>query len=383
MAVTMALLLLETVSGADTELVHPMPWEEYLLFSMLSVALVLFGGAMSGLTVGLMSLDAEDLELKLASGTAEEQEQARRVLPVISKHHFLLVTLLVANAAAMETLPLFLDDMFATTVAVVLSVTLVLVFGEVIPQAMCTGPDQLKIASRLIPIVKTVEIIFFPIAYPIAKVLDSFFGHQSKGPRTSEGLKMLVSLQSTNNNEGLSTKQIEMIHGAIDSGTETVGRHLIPLHSVFRISASTLLTKGNVRAIVRSGFSRVPVHREGEPNKLIGVLLVKKLLELDEWHGQPLIPTCELRPPLLFESTTPILKALMQFGQDGRHMAFVMSPSQIVLGIMTLEDALEVLLKTRIEDETDYDVLSAVPQSPKRPVNKRRLAGAGSHPLIV
>ncbi len=96
---------------------------------------------MSGLTVGLMSLDDLVLEMKLTSGTEEEKRQAKSVLPIISKHHLLLVTLLLANAASMEALPIFLDMMVPSWLAIILSVTFVLFFGEVIPQALCTGPD--------------------------------------------------------------------------------------------------------------------------------------------------------------------------------------------------------------------------------------------------
>ena len=35
--------------------------------------------------------------------------------------------------------------------AVIVAVTLVLFFGEVIPQAYCTGPDQIKVAAYLAP----------------------------------------------------------------------------------------------------------------------------------------------------------------------------------------------------------------------------------------
>jgi metal transporter CNNM len=40
----------------------------------------------------------------------------------------------------METLPIFLDRIFSPWVAVLISVTLILMFGEIIPQALCTGP---------------------------------------------------------------------------------------------------------------------------------------------------------------------------------------------------------------------------------------------------
>ena len=63
---------------------------------------------MSGLTVGYLSIDDLVMELKEKTGTDEEKYHASKVLPVLAKRHWLLVTLLVANAFAMETLPLCL-----------------------------------------------------------------------------------------------------------------------------------------------------------------------------------------------------------------------------------------------------------------------------------
>ena len=48
----------------------------------------------------------------------------------MKRHHLLLVTLLVANAAAMEALPLFVDRIVGTVGAILISVTAVLLFGE-------------------------------------------------------------------------------------------------------------------------------------------------------------------------------------------------------------------------------------------------------------
>eukprot|EP00850_Spirogloea_muscicola_P021745 SM000260S09941 [mRNA] locus=s260:155571:156045:+ [translate_table: standard] len=86
---------------------------------------------MSGLTLGLMSLGLVDLEVLQRSGSPDEQKQATTILPVVTKQHQLLVTLLLCNAAAMEALPIFLDKMFNPYLAVILSVTFVLLFGEV------------------------------------------------------------------------------------------------------------------------------------------------------------------------------------------------------------------------------------------------------------
>lgn len=68
-------------------------------------------------------------------------------MPVVNNHHWLLVTLLLCNAIANEALPLFLDKLVPAWLAVVLSVSFVLLFGEIIPSALFTGPSQLRVSS--------------------------------------------------------------------------------------------------------------------------------------------------------------------------------------------------------------------------------------------
>lgn len=88
----------------------------------------------------------------------------------------MLVTLLLCNAAAMETLPIFLDRIFSPLVAVLISITLILMFGEIIPQALCTGPKQIQIAYRMCPIVSVLMWLTWIVSYPIAKFLDWLLG---------------------------------------------------------------------------------------------------------------------------------------------------------------------------------------------------------------
>ena len=62
------------------------------------------------------------------------------MLPFLQDHHLLLVTLLLVNAVANESLPLFLDSLgLPHFLTVGLSVIGVLVFGEIIPSAVFTG----------------------------------------------------------------------------------------------------------------------------------------------------------------------------------------------------------------------------------------------------
>ena len=69
---------------------------------------------------------------------AQEQSYARRIMPVVRDQHWLLVTLLFCNAASTEALPIFLSRLLHPVAAVALGVVSVLVFGEIVPQAVCS-----------------------------------------------------------------------------------------------------------------------------------------------------------------------------------------------------------------------------------------------------
>ncbi len=85
---------------------------------------------MSGLTMGLLSLDIMSLEVLKRGGKPKEKKYASRILMLVKRHHLLLVTLLLANAAAVETMPIFLNKITLEVVAIIVSVTAVLLVGE-------------------------------------------------------------------------------------------------------------------------------------------------------------------------------------------------------------------------------------------------------------
>ena len=87
-------------------------------------------GIFSGLTLGLLSLDTTTLQVMQQAGTPSEQKNAKKIMPLVRRHHLLLVTLLLANAAAVESMPLFMNEISNEIVAIVVSVTAVLLFGE-------------------------------------------------------------------------------------------------------------------------------------------------------------------------------------------------------------------------------------------------------------
>jgi len=331
-----------------------------------SLLLISISGLMSGLTVGLMSIDELDLEMKLASGTPTEQKQARKVLSIINHHHLVLVTLLLSNAAAMEALPILLDTMFSKIISIILSVTFVMIFGEILPQAVFTGPDQLKIACKLIPVVKIITVLLFPISYPIAKLLDRCFGANHGGRRLkNKDIKALVALHEndiieesgTTSVTGLVSGQIKMIHGAIDLREEVVKNHMIPIEKVFYLYEDTILDEVTINRILKQGYSRIPVYSSENKQRIKNVMHVKTLLCAE--HGRTIQESgIKLRAPLSVSQNTTMYELLGKFREGRIHMAIV-SDEKEVKGIITMEDVLEQILKTDILDEDDYDKLTS------------------------
>ena len=72
----------------------------------------------------------------MVTGKPMEIKYAARIYPLVKRHHLLLVTLLLANAGAVEAMPIFMDRITNPVVAIVVSVSAVLLFGEILPQVI-------------------------------------------------------------------------------------------------------------------------------------------------------------------------------------------------------------------------------------------------------
>jgi metal transporter CNNM len=96
----------------------------------------------------------------------------------------------------MEALPIFLDRLVSAVMAVAISVTAILFFGEIIPQAICTGPQQIFIADKVAPMVNFLMIACGIIAYPISRILDYLLGEHHITRYCTTDLKTLIDLHS-------------------------------------------------------------------------------------------------------------------------------------------------------------------------------------------
>ncbi|KAK1439981.1 hypothetical protein QVD17_05806 [Tagetes erecta] len=295
---------------------------QFFIHILIIVFLVLFAGLMSGLTLGLMSLSLVDLEVLAKSGTPKDRIYAEKILPVVRKQHLLLCTLLICNAAAMEALPIFLDALITAWGAILISVTLILLFGEIIPQSVCTRYG-LAIGASVAPFVRLLVWVCFPVAYPISKLLDYLLGQEHVALFRRAELKTLVNLHGNEAGKGgeLTHDETTIIAGALELSEKTASDAMTPISDTFSIDINAKLDRNLMNLILEKGHSRVPVYYE-QPTNIIGLVLVKNLLTI---HPEDEIPVrrVTIRKIPRVPETLPLYDILNEFQKGHSHMAVV------------------------------------------------------------
>ncbi|KAK2981226.1 hypothetical protein RJ640_030615, partial [Escallonia rubra] len=315
-------------------------------------------GDMSGLTMGLKSMSIVDLEVLVKSGTGKDSHRActqgtiaAKVLPIMKRQHLLLCTLLISYVAAVEinttnysnsktALPISLHNLVPEWIAILSSVILILLFGE-----------SLVIGSALAPAVQVLLWIWFPVAYPISKLLDFLLGEGRVPLFRQAGLKTLVNLHGNEAGKGgeLSRDETTIILGVLDLTEKMAIYAMTPTAETFAIDINAKLERKLLNLILESRHSRVPVYHE-HPRNIVRLVLVKNLLSLNASDKVPLKNVTVRRIPRVSE-TMPLYDILNEFQKGLRHMAIVIRQRREMVdnSVKKLSDYGEVRLEIRTE----------------------------------
>ncbi|KAH9646793.1 DUF21 domain-containing protein [Citrus sinensis] len=306
------------MAANDVPCCEPMFW----VYLVICVGLVSFAGLMSGLTLGLMSLSLVDLEVLMRAGQPQDRKNAEKILPIVKNQHLLLCTLLIGNAMAMEALPIFLDALLPAWASIVISVTLILAFGEIIPQAVCSRYG-LSVGAKLSVLVRLIVIVLFPIAYPISKLLDWLLGKRHSALLRRAELKTLVDMHGNEAGKGgeLTHDETTIITGALDMTQKTAKDAMTAMSKIFSLDINSRLDEKTMGLIISNGHSRVPIY-VGTPTNIIGAILVKNLIKYRPEDETPIRNLTIRRIPRVHDQL-PLYDILDQFQKGHSHMAVV------------------------------------------------------------
>uniref|UniRef100_A0A4W2D1E4 Metal transporter n=1 Tax=Bos indicus x Bos taurus TaxID=30522 RepID=A0A4W2D1E4_BOBOX len=351
------------------------------LHVLIIMVLLVLSGIFSGLNLGLMALDPMELRIVQNCGTQKERRYARKIEPIRRKGNYLLCSLLLGNVLVNTSLTILLDNLIGSGLVAVASSTIgIVIFGEIVPQALCSR-HGLAVGANTIILTKFFMLITFPLSYPISKLLDFFLGQEIRTVYNRE--KLMEMLKVTEPYNDLVKEELNMIQGALELRTKTVEDIMTQLQDCFMIRSDAILDFNTMSEIMESGYTRIPVF-EDEQSNIVDILYVKDLAFVDPDDCTPLKTITRFyNHPVHFVFHDTKLDAMLEEFKKGKsHLAIVQKvnnegegdPFYEVLGLVTLEDVIEEIIKSEILDESeDYrdTIVKKKPASLNAPLRQK------------
>ncbi|KAM6178885.1 metal transporter CNNM4 [Rhynchocyon petersi] len=327
---------------------------------LLIMVLLVLSGMFSGLNLGLMALDPMELRIVQNCGTEKEKRYARKIEPIRRKGNYLLCSLLLGNVLVNTSLTILLDGLIGSGLMAVASSTVgIVIFGEIVPQALCSR-HGLAVGANTISLTKFFMLLTFPLSFPISKLLDFILGQEIGTVYNRE--KLMEMLKVTEPYNDLVKEELNMIQGALELRTKTVEDIMTQLQDCFMIRSDAILDFNTMSEIMESGYTRIPVF-EDEQSNIVDILYVKDLAFVDPDDCTPLKTITRFyNHPVHFVFHDTKLDAMLEEFKKGKsHLAIVQKvnnegegdPFYEVLGLVTLEDVIEEIIKSEILDESD------------------------------
>eukprot|EP00536_Pseudo-nitzschia_multiseries_P005578 jgi/Psemu1/254626/estExt_Genewise1Plus.C_1070002 len=307
-----------------------------------------------------MSLDLTGLEIVMAGDDPDAAKYAAKIYPVRKRGNLLLCTLLLGNTAVNSLMSIFSAEIFNGTIGFVTSTFLILIFGEIIPQALCSR-YALRIGSIAVPAVKLIRAVLFILAYPLAKCLDWALGRELATTYSNAEMIELLNVHVKENI--IDREEAQAMQGALTYKNMHVKDVMTAMEQTFMLEVDQKLSFETIGKIFKTGYSRIPVY-EISRNNIIGLLFVKDLIFLDPEDNVPVRSFIQIfgRNVHLVWPDDTLGEVLTELKKGRSHLAVVrdvnnedesQDPFYEVKGIITLEDIVERIIGSSIVDETD------------------------------
>ncbi|KAK7895466.1 hypothetical protein WMY93_020791 [Mugilogobius chulae] len=326
--------------------------------AVLVVLMLFLCGLLRTLHFSLLWLDPVELYVLHSCGSEEEKRTAKRLEPVRRRGNFMTCSLLFLCALGCSVLAVLLYRALGWTVsAVFTSAFLIFFIVELVPHIVCSGYG-FQMAPALTWLAQVSMVLTCPLSCPLGLILDLALRRDISTCGIREKVMEMVR---TNVNDPYS----EFVKEEFSRGTlrtKTVEDILTPLKDCFMLPSSAVLDFSTMSEIMQCGYTRVPIYEE-ERSNIVEILYVKDLALVDPDDCTPMTTITKFyNHPLHFVFNDTKLDAMLEeFKKGNSHMAIVQKvnnegegdPFYEVLGLVTLEDVIEEIIKSEILDESD------------------------------
>lgn len=223
------------------------------------VCLLILSGLFSGLNLGLMTLTPQELKLicksgifinkfyKSLLGSAKDRHYAKQILPLRKSGNLLLCSLLIGNVCVNSAISILFDDLTSSTLALIISSTGIVIFGEIFPQALCVKKG-LAVGANTIWITRFFVCLTIPLSYPISRILDYVLGVEVVS-YDRKRLMELIKMSSAKIGEGID-EELKIAVGAMQLYDKTVSDAMTRIDvnlnfDLYKISLGCFYVTGN------------------------------------------------------------------------------------------------------------------------------------------
>lgn len=285
-----------------------------------------------------------------------KKKNAKLVQKVLGNKKRLLVVLLLGNnlvnvlIASMSSL--WVSEKFASgalgiaTGAVTL---LILIFGEMFPKAFFQIRAE-KMALAFVPLIRTLEIILFPLVFALEKLLDMMTGDKKREQVSEQEFRALSRIAVENG--VFEFDEHEMIMNVLEMGDKTAKEVMTPRYRMSIVNGEAEIDQ-IAYFMAKEGYSRYPVYLNQEDNIIgyVHLIDVMKVLNSDNREDEL---SKYVSPIIRVNEDTKINGLFKKMLKRRTHLAIVYRKKQLI-GLITLEDILEEIVG-EIEDENDLEV---------------------------
>jgi metal transporter CNNM len=311
--------------------------------------LVFFAALCSGLNIAVMSLNLAELKRKASLG----DKRAVRVLPFRRNPHLTLAAILLTNVAFASSAAIVLGDAFNSFVAAIIATLLLVIFAELLPQAIFTK-KALTFCSLLTPFLRLITILTYPLAKPLQLVLDRMFGDGSAEAarlHSRRELGLMINEHLGDEASELDEDEVEIIRGALQLSEKQVSSIMTEIRHVFWLTPDALIDSKTIDKIKSASWSRIPVF-DKKLKKCYGILLMKDLVDIDFNSKGRKISGLPLHKAKIVGSKTALDTMFRHFIGARSHLIPIEQSGKII-GIITIEDLIEEIIGHEIIDESD------------------------------
>ncbi|CAL8278301.1 unnamed protein product [Merluccius merluccius] len=324
----------------------------------LAAALVAACGLLRMVNLSLLWLDPLELYVLHSCGSEEEKRSAKRLEPVRRRGNFLVCSLVFLCALGHSVLGVLLYKAIGSIApAVFASGFLIFLLAELVPHIVSSGYG-FQMAPGLTWVAQMCMVLTCPLSCPLGLILDLALRRDISTCGIRE--RAMEMVRSSVNDPYSEFVKEEFRRGALRS--KTVEDILTPLKECFMLPSTATLDFSTMSDIMQSGYTRVPIYEE-ERSNIVEILYVKDLALVDPDDCTPMTTITKFyNHPLHFVFNDTKLDAMLEeFKKGNSHLAIVQKvnnegegdPFYEVLGLVTLEDVIEEIIKSEILDESD------------------------------